>query len=408
MNGTASTSASTTPSAAMSMTPSAMSGPMLGNQNQGYPPTRRQTIGFARFKTRSDALAARELLQGRKVDLFTGATLKAEMAKKNLHTKRTTSGEELMGLLLRSGRLASLMGTGPGTGAPGQPPAHPVAVHLSLQQHQHQQPIPAPPPSARDAWDAWQGQEREPGLFVQPSSFNSNGSNGNVNANGAGGNGNGSGNSGADPTSTQSIASTSPPNSVTSPNTRPTDSKALLALAEEADELEGWSMSGAMEAVGLEAYEQRRSQSQQQMAGNSVTNSNLLSQNRVGVGAGAENQNAQQPTLLSHTTSQPQPILHHRDSSVDNTNTYQNTMTGTSFAQMNMYSREAYGTSPPGGSDQLSETGRSMTNPADQNPPVSRYESRCTSSPSPGGHSLLPHYCCRLAVATRPASCSLS
>ena len=36
----------------------------------------------------------------------------------------------------------------------------------------------------------------------------------------------------------------------------------------------------------------------------------------------------------------------------------------------------AYGTSPPGGSDHMSETGRSMgalsnTNPADQNPPVS-------------------------------------
>jgi hypothetical protein len=36
-----------------------------------------------------------------------------------------------------------------------------------------------------------------------------------------------------------------------------------------------------------------------------------------------------------------------------------------------------YGTSPPGGSDQLSETGRGMSlntvNPGDQNPPVSRY-----------------------------------
>ncbi|KAG9028890.1 hypothetical protein FRB95_005940 [Tulasnella sp. JGI-2019a] len=52
------------------------------------PPPRRQIIGFAKFRTRQEALDAREVLQGRRVDMEKGSMLKAEMAKKNLHTKR--------------------------------------------------------------------------------------------------------------------------------------------------------------------------------------------------------------------------------------------------------------------------------------------------------------------------------
>jgi len=51
-------------------------------------PPRKQIIGFAKFKTRDAALQARDGLQGRRVDIDKGAVLKAEMAKKNLHTKR--------------------------------------------------------------------------------------------------------------------------------------------------------------------------------------------------------------------------------------------------------------------------------------------------------------------------------
>jgi hypothetical protein len=51
-------------------------------------PPRKQIIGFAKFRTRTDALEARDTLQGRRVDIEKGAVLKAEMAKKNLHTKR--------------------------------------------------------------------------------------------------------------------------------------------------------------------------------------------------------------------------------------------------------------------------------------------------------------------------------
>jgi hypothetical protein len=49
---------------------------------------RKQIIGFAKFRTREEALCARDVLQGRRVDIDKGAVLKAEMAKKNLHTKR--------------------------------------------------------------------------------------------------------------------------------------------------------------------------------------------------------------------------------------------------------------------------------------------------------------------------------
>ncbi|PPR02670.1 hypothetical protein CVT24_002153 [Panaeolus cyanescens] len=51
-------------------------------------PPRKQIIGFAKFRSRAEALQARDVLQGRRVDIEKGAVLKAEMAKKNLHTKR--------------------------------------------------------------------------------------------------------------------------------------------------------------------------------------------------------------------------------------------------------------------------------------------------------------------------------
>ena len=54
----------------------------------GNLPPRKQIIGFAKFRSREEALAARDVLQGRRVDIEKGAVLKAEMAKKNLHTKR--------------------------------------------------------------------------------------------------------------------------------------------------------------------------------------------------------------------------------------------------------------------------------------------------------------------------------
>ncbi|KAI8876582.1 hypothetical protein K501DRAFT_298741 [Backusella circina FSU 941] len=49
---------------------------------------KKQMIGFARFHTRLEAYEAAEIINGRKVDYEKGTTLKAEMAKKNLHVKQ--------------------------------------------------------------------------------------------------------------------------------------------------------------------------------------------------------------------------------------------------------------------------------------------------------------------------------
>ncbi|KAG6850632.1 hypothetical protein H0H93_010824 [Arthromyces matolae] len=68
--------------------PDELNGPFGTNAQSMNMPPRKQIIGFAKFKTREAALLARDGLQGRRVDIDKGAVLKAEMAKKNLHTKR--------------------------------------------------------------------------------------------------------------------------------------------------------------------------------------------------------------------------------------------------------------------------------------------------------------------------------
>ncbi|KAF9424650.1 hypothetical protein BGZ94_008001 [Podila epigama] len=52
---------------------------------------RKQIIGFAKFRTHQEALMARDVLSGRRIDAEKGSQLKAEMAKKNLHTRRGIS-----------------------------------------------------------------------------------------------------------------------------------------------------------------------------------------------------------------------------------------------------------------------------------------------------------------------------
>ncbi|KAG0709899.1 hypothetical protein DFH29DRAFT_20403 [Suillus ampliporus] len=90
----------------------------VGQGLSGQPP-RKQIIGFAKFRTRQEALEARDLLQGRRVDIEKGAILKAEMAKKNLHTKRgvgmgaTASGSGgSVSLGSGMGNLGGLSGSG--------------------------------------------------------------------------------------------------------------------------------------------------------------------------------------------------------------------------------------------------------------------------------------------------------
>lgn len=213
----------------MSLTPSVSSNPMLGpGSNPTIPPSsaRRQTIGFARFKTRNDALVAKDHLQGKKIDPLTGSVLKAEMAKKNLHTKKTTSSEEIMGFLLRSGRLGLVPGAGSATGpvSAGGPSGGTGAMG-----------------SVRDAWESWPNSSSGPGsdkdarLNIDEKTTANASSQPNMITNPTS-------SSASTSTSTSAPAVPTP----TSPSLRQTDSKALLALAEEADELEGWSVNGAL------------------------------------------------------------------------------------------------------------------------------------------------------------------
>lgn len=81
-------------------------------QAQNTMPPRKQIIGFAKFRSRQEALEARDVLQGRRVDIEKGAVLKAEMAKKNLHTKR---GVGLMAVG-SAGGIAGMMGGANGVG----------------------------------------------------------------------------------------------------------------------------------------------------------------------------------------------------------------------------------------------------------------------------------------------------
>lgn len=90
-------------------------GGALGGAGAGAAPNmppRKQIIGFAKFKTREAALVARDGLQGRRVDIDKGAVLKAEMAKKNLHTKRGVGP-------VPGGGAGPTPGGGPGSSAGG-------------------------------------------------------------------------------------------------------------------------------------------------------------------------------------------------------------------------------------------------------------------------------------------------
>ncbi|KAJ2858342.1 hypothetical protein J3B02_000314 [Coemansia erecta] len=90
---------------------------------------KKQIIGFAKFHTRLEALEARDILTGRKVDAEKNCVLKAEMAKKNLHTKRGLSS---LGL---STAVAATFGLDTPTTALN----FPQQAHTVLQQQQHQQ-----------------------------------------------------------------------------------------------------------------------------------------------------------------------------------------------------------------------------------------------------------------------------
>ncbi len=85
----------------------------------------KQIIGFAKFRTRAEALEARDALNGRKVDAEKGCVLKTEMAKKNLHTKQRPVLSAPGYPESSNGPMLSPVNAGPGgisSGHPSQPP----------------------------------------------------------------------------------------------------------------------------------------------------------------------------------------------------------------------------------------------------------------------------------------------
>lgn len=60
-----------------------------GTSSSNVSPGKRQKIGFAKFLTKRDALDAMEILNRKRVDQEKGLVLRADMAKKNLHVRRS-------------------------------------------------------------------------------------------------------------------------------------------------------------------------------------------------------------------------------------------------------------------------------------------------------------------------------
>ncbi|KPV78144.1 uncharacterized protein RHOBADRAFT_50652 [Rhodotorula graminis WP1] len=95
----------------------------------------RKIIGFARFDTRQHALAARETLNGRRVDYERGSVLKAEMAKKNLHMRKNVLVTATAMSGSGSGSGGTTSSSAAGTTAPGS-----ASGHASAQAQQQQSP----------------------------------------------------------------------------------------------------------------------------------------------------------------------------------------------------------------------------------------------------------------------------
>ncbi|GAA5870435.1 hypothetical protein JCM16303_002003 [Sporobolomyces ruberrimus] len=85
----------------------------------GGGPLKKQKIGFAKFSTRQDALDAMEVLNRKRIDLEKGLTLRADMAKKNLHVRKSITGFPLP-LVVDQASIASSVSS-LSSGGPGLP-----------------------------------------------------------------------------------------------------------------------------------------------------------------------------------------------------------------------------------------------------------------------------------------------
>ena len=127
----------------------------------------KQIIGFAKFRTRAEALEARDALNGRKIDTERGCVLKTEMAKKNLHTKQRP-------VLATSNTMEAGFGGQPPVGFPGMPPPPSTVPSGNTSVHPHamgNNSGPPPPPMDREMGFGLRGG-RGDGQGMGPGSFN--------------------------------------------------------------------------------------------------------------------------------------------------------------------------------------------------------------------------------------------
>ncbi|CEP16914.1 hypothetical protein [Parasitella parasitica] len=113
------------------------------NQNEfDEDSNRKQIIGFAKFRTRQEALDAKEVLNGKKID--SDKILKAEMAKKNLHTKRGLLNEPSTSTT--KSLYEAFYSVPINEFSPSTSPASPTQSYIasSIQQHQQQPPYHIP------------------------------------------------------------------------------------------------------------------------------------------------------------------------------------------------------------------------------------------------------------------------
>ncbi|KAK6093857.1 hypothetical protein MT418_005691 [Batrachochytrium dendrobatidis] len=87
--------------------------PMPGELDEQTGQLKRQIIGFAKFRTRSEAVKARDVLNGRRIDVDRGAILKAEIAKKNLKNFTTKRQPSLLDTAMFAAFGPSLSHQGP-------------------------------------------------------------------------------------------------------------------------------------------------------------------------------------------------------------------------------------------------------------------------------------------------------
>ncbi|KAJ1901035.1 hypothetical protein LPJ71_005732 [Coemansia sp. S17] len=106
---------------------------------------KKQIIGFAKFHSRMAALEARDILTGRRVDADSNYVLKAEMAKKDLHTRRGLSS------LGPSSAIGATFGPDASSGAVGSRQLPPQSAMAQMQKaggQKPQMPLTGVPPQA--------------------------------------------------------------------------------------------------------------------------------------------------------------------------------------------------------------------------------------------------------------------